>query len=89
MIISSRRDESLELKSLSQSELVLMSALLYNVRLGNNCSQSTDAAFTLMTKIENFTDAGFMHTASMVVDLTVMNTDTGEILNSNQLEIRV
>lgn len=78
MIISSRPEEidtALSLEKLTEDEIKLISALLYTVRLGHNISPFRDAAFTLITKIDDIYGSDFMEQASEDVDFKICVMD--------------
>lgn len=72
-VISSRPDE-LEmgfLDELDEDELRLIAALLYNVRLGPG-SVFREAAFSLMQKLEDYTDDhDFTHDSGQLVNVKI------------------
>lgn len=77
-ILKSRPDEEvLALESLSEDELKLISSFLWVTRLGRNVSPYRDAAFSLMTKIEELKGDKFMEHAAIDVDMKV------DIIDSN------
>lgn len=77
-IISSRPDieeDTISLHALSDDELELIAAFLYNTRLGINSSRHAAAAFTLLEKISNLRGDDFAGKASDEVDFVVVVTD--------------
>jgi hypothetical protein len=79
-IISSRPGSEavdLELNSLSIAELQLIGAYLWVTRLGRGVTPYRDAAFTLMTKINNLMGDDFLEHAAIDVDMVV------DIIDSN------
>lgn len=72
-VISSRPDEeegTLSLHALSDDELELIAALICTVRLGRG-NKYREAAFDLITKIENIRDNRFLNQACDLVDYHV------------------
>lgn len=79
-ILSSRPDANqgeLALATLSTEELELISAFLWVTRLGANVSRHRDAAFTLMSKIEELKGDKFLEHSGIDVDMKV------DIIDSN------
>lgn len=77
-IISSRPDveeDTVSLHALSDDELQLIAAFLYNTRLGFNVNRHTTAAFTLLEKISDLRGDDFACDASGEVDFVVVVTD--------------
>jgi hypothetical protein len=73
-ILSSRPDEGsdeLALVTLSFEELQLVGAFLWVTRLGKSVSPYSDAAFTLMDKIEELMGNDFLEHAGIDVDMKV------------------
>ena len=72
-ILSSRpgEEEELNIESFSLHELELIAALLWPCRLGQNVSPYRDAAFTLMTKIEDYMGDKFMEDSAIDVDMKI------------------
>jgi hypothetical protein len=72
-ILSSRPDpeEGLSVQGLSIEEIQLIGAFLWATRLGSGVSPYRDAAFSLMTKIEEQYGDPFMEHAAIDVDLVV------------------
>jgi len=78
-IISSRPDSEasgVELNSLSIAELQLIGAYIWVTRLGKGISPYRDAAYTLMTKINNLMGDDFLEHASIDVDMVVHVIDS-------------
>lgn len=77
-ILKSRPDEvSLSLEGITEEELELISAFLWITRLGKGVSVHRDAAFSLMTKIEELKGDKFMEHAALDVDMKV------DVIDSN------
>lgn len=78
-ILKSRPDpeHSLSLQGMTDEELELISAFLWVTRLGRHVSPHRDAAFSLMTKIEELKGDKFMEHAALDVDMKV------DIIDSN------
>lgn len=72
-ILSSRPDpeEDLSLNKLTVEEVQLISAFLWTTRLGSGVSPHRDAAFSLMTKIEERYGDQFTEHSAIDVDLVV------------------
>lgn len=75
-ILKSRPDEEvLALQRLTNEELQLISSFLWVTRLSRNVSPYRDAAFSLMTKIEELKGDKFMEHAAIDVDMVIDVTD--------------
>ena len=79
-VLSSRpwladQDSGFKIEELDVSELKLISAFLWCTRLGQGISPYRDAAFTLMTKIEEVLGDDFIENAAIDVDLQVCVMD--------------
>lgn len=71
-ILKSRPDaEGITLEALTNHELELIASFLWNTRLGSHVSPYRDAAFTLMTKIEELKGDKFTEDAAIDVDMKV------------------
>lgn len=72
-------EEGLAVDGLSIHELELIAAFLWITRLGSGISVHRDAAFSLMTKIEQLMGLNFMQDAAIDVDMKINILD----LNGN------
>lgn len=77
-ILKSRPDaEGITLEALTDHELELIAAILWVTRLGKGVSPHRDAAFSLMTKIEELKGDKFCEDAAIDVDMKI------DIIDSN------
>lgn len=69
-------DDKIVLDDLDFEELQLISAFLWSTKLGRGVSPYRDAAFTLMTKIEDMMGQDFIQESSEDVDLQIAIVDS-------------